>query len=419
MKSPPPSAAPVTLRDLILERNRFAILLFELTWGLAMPLIYHATVVPGYLRHLGVANLWIGLVPSIHTGIYAVIQPYAAYVFRPGPRRLGLMRAIYVLTGVGYVALGLMVLRGMPAPAAALALVLAVELLAAVTTGTGDPQYATLVVESVSTQQRGFYFGLRAVLLGAGGVVGGFLAAEALRAAAPPANFGVSFVAGGTLLILSTLSMALFRDRPAAAGSDDGSFRSYLQARVLPRVRQPEFRRFLTANVLFALSTCGFTFLGLLLKSKLSETEGLLGFLGSVFMAANLTQSWVLGVVCDRWGSRIGFALGLAVFIAGVGGCLVGTDRTFLFAAYFLASAWFPTQIVAAQDLAYRLAEDAPPAEIFSTTMVVLAPARILGPLLVGAMIDRWSYPPALLLCVALAAGALLALFAPAGRTRK
>lgn len=396
---------------MIADRNRFAILLFELTWGLAMPLMYHATMVPGYLRHLGIANVWIGLVPAIHTGIYAVIQPYAAFLLRPGPRRVLVMRLVFVLTGAGYVLLGLLILWGLPLPAAGLAAVLAVELLAAVSTGAGDPQYANLVVESVSPRQRGLFFGLRAVLLGLGGIVGGVLAAQLLRATPPPASFGASFVCGGTLLMLSTLSMGLYRDRLPQPESQTGTFGNYLQERVLPRVRHTEFRTFLAANILFTLSISGFTFVSLLLKAKLNETEGLLGFLGSLFMAANLIQSWILGVVCDRWGSRAGFVLGLSLYAMGLLGCLFGTDRGFLLAAYFFASVWFPTQIVAAQDLAYRLAEGAPPAEIFSTTMVVLAPARIVGPLLVGLAIDRWSYAPALLVCAGLAVMAALVLF--------
>ncbi len=407
-----------SLRELISHRNRFAILLFELTWGLAMPLMYHATMVPGYLRYLGIANAWIGLVPAIHTGIYAIIQPYAAFRWRPGPRRVTVMRLIYVLTGAGYVLLGLLVLRGFPLPAAGLAVVLAVELLAAVTTGAGDPQYANLVVESISPRQRGFFFGLRAVLLGVGGIVGGLLAAHLLKVAVAPSNFGASFVCGGTLLMLSTLSMALYRDRPPQPEDKNASFRGYLQERVLPRVRHTEFRTYLAASVLFTLSTSGFTFVSLLLKAKLNETEGLLGFLGSLFMAANLTQSWVLGVVCDRWGSRAGFILGLVLYTAGLLGCVFGTDRAFLLAAYFCASVWFPTQIVAAQDLAYRLAEDAPPAEIFSTTMVVLAPARIFGPLLAGAAIDRWMHGPPLLVCAGLACLAALVLVRPAAAPR-
>ena len=45
-----------------------------------------------------------------------------------------------------------------------------------------------------------------------------------------------------------------------------------------------------------------------------------------------------------------------------------------------------------------------------STMMATMAPARIAGPLLIGAAIDRWSYTPSLLVCVVCALGSLLAM---------
>ena len=59
----------------IRDRNRAAILLFELLWGLAMPLVYYSTVLPGYLRQVGVDNAWVGMAPALHMGTMAVVQP--------------------------------------------------------------------------------------------------------------------------------------------------------------------------------------------------------------------------------------------------------------------------------------------------------------------------------------------------------
>ena len=41
--------------------------------------------------------------------------------------------------------------------------------------------------------------------------------------------------------------------------------------------------------------------------------------------------------------------------------------------------------------------------------MVTMAPARICGPILVGAAVDRWDYSPALLACVLCAFASLFA----------
>lgn len=100
----------------------------------------------------------------------------------------------------------------------------------------------------------------------------------------------------------------------------------------------------------------------------------------------------------------------MVLFAAGVLGCLFIRDRTALLAAYFIAAVWFPGLIVAVTDLALRLVSSAPAAEVTAIMMVTMAPARLIGPVLIGAAIDRWSYEPALLVCVALVACALVTL---------
>jgi predicted MFS family arabinose efflux permease len=130
-----------------------------------------------------------------------------------------------------------------------------------------------------------------------------------------------------------------------------------------------------------------------------------------------MAQSWVLGHVCDRWGSRLGMALSLISFVAGLLGCLLFHDRTLLLASYFLAGTWFPAQIIAATDLALRLAKDSPATEVTATMMLAMAPARIIGPLLIGAAIDAWSYPTPVLVCAGFALAAFGVLYL--GRTRR
>lgn len=392
------------------DRNRAAILVFEFLWGLAMPLVQYSTVLPGYLRHLGVANVWIGLAPALYNGALALVQPIAAYAIPAGPRRLGRMRCIYMAGSLGYVVAGLAVLGGISSPAAGLAAALLATGLFAVTTGIGDPPYMGLVTGAVRPEQRGRFFGLRFVCLGTGGIAGGMLAEQTLLAEAAPANFGLCFLVGGLLYLLSTFSMAFYRDRtPPEPKAPDG-FRRFVADRLLARFQQPAFRAYALAVVLLGLAVGGFPFLALLLRDRLGESDQLFGLLGAIFMASNLGMSWMLGVVCDRWGARQALALGLAVYAAGVVGCLLFRDRTALLVCYFLASTWMPAQVVAATDLGLRLADGAPAAEVFATMMAVMAPARILGPVLAGAAIDRWSYTPALVACAACAAVALIAL---------
>lgn len=413
-------SAADTVRHLLLDHNRGSILAFEALWGLAMPFAAYATILPGYLKNLGVPNAWIALVPALFTGGLALTQPASAWAIRPGPRRLRIMLGSYAAGSFGYILLGLLVLAGVRHPAVGLAASLLAVAAFAVGVGLGDPQYVALVVAAVDPELRGRFFGLRAVCVGVGGVLGGCLAGWVLQLAPAPANFGWSLLLGGILYLASTLSMVGFRDRPEPITEARTSFAAFMRERVLPRIRSVEFRAFLVAVVFFALAVCGFPFLSLLLKERLHASDRIYGLLGGLFMGCTLVMSWVLGCVCDRWGSRRGFQLSLFCYALGVTGCLTLRHPGMLLVAYVLASVWLPGSMIPMTDLSLRLAvphdHRAGAAEITATMMVVMAPAKLLGPVLVGAGIDHWGYIPALGFCVlcALAAAGVLSVGARA-----
>jgi len=406
---------PVTSTDsfkhLVLHRNRAAILAFEFLWGLAMPFVSVMVLIPGYLKYLGVDNVWIGLAPSIHMGAIALIQPFSAYVIRPGARRLKQMRTLYMTGSGGFVLLGLLVLYGIHAPLFGLCATLVAVGLFAVGAGAGDPHYMEIVVASVSLQQRGRYFGLRAVCLGLGGILGGALTGVLLHFAATPLDFGYCFLAGGLLFGGSTLVLLFYRDDPAPGAARHGSFGDFLRERIVPLVRREQFRWYLISISCFALAACGLPFLPLLIKEKLGATNAIYGWLGGLAMGSTLIMPWMLGIICDRWGSRRGFVMVLFLYTIGVLGCLFLDGYIALFISYLLASIWLPGSIVSMTNLALKLAPDVPTSEVFSTKMVAMAPVQIIGPVLIGAMIDDWSYGPALWTCLACVVLSLLALW--------
>jgi MFS family permease len=377
-----------------------------------MPFVYVSTVLPGYLKHLEVANVWIGLAPALHNGVIALIQPFSAFAIPPGVRRLRRMAILYLCGGLAYAALGGFVLAGIPGAMLGLVVTLLAELLFSAAVGAGDPHYMQLVVHATTPASRGRFFGLRAVFLGLGGILGGEAAARVLRAGTAPANFGWCFLVGGLAYLVSVSAILFYRETShAETPPARGNFREFVSERMLGYARQEDFRAYLIAVVLFSVAACGFPFLSLLLQERLGASDHLFGTLGALFMGCNLVMSWLLGAVCDRWGSRRGFALTLCLYALGVLGCLTLHDRYLLYAAYLLASVWMPGQLVAVTDLALRLASRSAPSDVTATMMVAMAPARIIGPVLVGAAIDQWSYGPALGGCVVAAGAALVALW--------
>ncbi len=405
----------VSLRELVLDRNRACILLFEFLWGVAIPFVYHQTVVPGFLQSLGVAATWVGLGPAMHNGLLAVVQPISAYRFRPGVRRARALRIVYSFVGLAYLGLGGIVWTQRPEPGVAFALTMGALALAATATGVGDPCYQNLVVESIPDGTRGRFFAMRLAFVGLGGLIGGQFAEAALRGSRDQAGYAMSFMLGGVLILTSTFSLAPFLDGEVEERPRAVSFLEHLSGRVGPLLKDRAFRGFLISVLLFALSVTVFPFLALLVRSRLNEGPGILGVLGGLAMGANLVMSGVLGVVSDRRGPRAAFGLGLLCVGLGVLGCLVATERAALYLCYFFAACFMPAQMVGATNLALRLAERVPgnisPAETTSVMMAISTPVRILGPILSGAILQAAPGPTVYILSITLAGCSVAALF--------
>ena len=405
------TASAASLKQLVLHRNRASILAFEFLWGVAMPFVSVMVLIPGYLKYLRVDNVWIGLAPAINMGAIALIQPFSTYVIRPGMHRLRQMRTLYSAGASGFVLLGLLILYGVHSPTLGLVATLMAIGLFAVAAGAGDPHYMEIVVASVSLKQRGRYFGLRALCLGLGGIAGGALTGVLLYYTSTPLDFGYCFLAGGLLFAGSTLAWLFYRDTPTPAIEQHASFRVFLGERILPLVRREQFRWYLISISCFALASCGLPFLPLLIKEKLGASNDIYGWLGGLAMGSNLILPWMLGTICDRWGSRRGFMTVLFLYTIGVLGCLFLDGYIALFISYLLASIWLPGSIVSMTNLALKIAPDVPTSEVFSTKMVAMAPVQIIGPILVGAAIDHWSYGPALWACLGCVVLSLIALW--------
>ncbi|MBM3947521.1 MAG: MFS transporter, partial [SAR202 cluster bacterium] len=338
--------------------------------------------------------------PAIHSGITALIQPYSAYAFRPGPHRSVWLRNMYASGSVAYIALGAAVLAGFLSGTTAVVFTLLTALVFAITVGLADPHYMDLVAEAAPADLRGRFFGLRVIFLGLGGVVGGELAEWVLGAAAPPQNFGASLCVGGVLYVLCTQALRRFQDPPVPTPEPlpAGSFSRYLGGSLGPLALHPRFRGLLGSFVCFALAVAVFPFLANFVRDRLGAEAGVLGTLGGLVMAGNVVLAGPLGQACDRFGSRATLAGVLVCYGAALLLCVTLTDRFSLYAAYFLASIWMPGLFVPATKLVMELgaadeANPVSPAESTALMMAAMAPSRILGPVAAGFALDR--VPPA------------------------
>lgn len=128
-------------KSLVGERNRAVILGFEFFWGAAMTCVALMTLLPGYFDFLGVSKIWIGALPALKCAVTVVAQPWSIYRIRPGWRRLRNMRLAYTFCGLGYVVLGVLVMRGWMPPALAVFATLLAVMIFSIAISVADPHY--------------------------------------------------------------------------------------------------------------------------------------------------------------------------------------------------------------------------------------------------------------------------------------
>lgn len=393
------------------RRNRSLILGFELIWGTGLPFLQSTTTLPGYLASLGASGFLIGLVPAVFAGGIAIVQPLSLYLIRPGPNRFRNFLWAYRLGICCYLAMAASALF-LPAGATStrITLFFVCYLGYVLLAGAGDPHYVAVIVESVPKRERGWFFGLRQICFGLGGIVGGAFAVYALRALPAPANFGLSILIGAVLLMLATAWFSQFR---YVAQADPGKRPPLLSCLVdvahLAR-RRRSFLIFCVVTALFVLAQGPFAFLALYIKESLRAGDGLYGKLGFLTMASSLVFAFLLGRIGDRLGHRRTLMAGFFLYALGLVVALAGTSPSPLLAAYFLAAICGPAWAISGFNLGFECSDEPDPARVYAGVSLVSAPLRIIGPPAAGAAVDHWGCSAVLTAAAGLALAALLLL---------
>ena len=308
MRTTHPSPAPRSSAGVIrknLPRNVAGILLFELTWGLGIPLGLFASMAPAYLNALGSSKSFIGLANSLWT--FLVPLQLLGSRLASGKRRVRTWSMLYMgATGIRLVYdVFAVFVPGIWTPASAAGFFLLA------CTGyiglyiTGQTIYTGIVTDNIPERRRGWLFGMRMLCMGAGGIGMGFLASWILQRWASPFNYRVSFLIGDSIWTLSTLFSLVLRDRPhpPAEPAAVGYLRS-LVAKLRVLLSNPNYRIFIFFHGLnmLALAFCGF--IVPYARERLGVSDQLIAWLSVLFLASGAIFGVLLGRLADKVGYR-------------------------------------------------------------------------------------------------------------------
>ncbi len=240
-------------------RNLLFLHLFNFLWSVGSPMVLGSTMIVSFFDHLGSPPIVIGSIQAcMSLPVLVQFLPRLARLRTGGARRR--MAAVYVASGVSFLAFGAVASSSARNPAHFIPLLLGMYFLTYCLLQLGAILYLDYLGRSLPADRIGRFYGLNGVLMAAGALAGTAAASRLLRVAAFPLDYGVLFLVAGALFVVSSL-FSLFT-RPLQAiepRAVEPGVRAY-GALLAGLLRRPAVRRTVALVVLVDLNLVGYGF---------------------------------------------------------------------------------------------------------------------------------------------------------------
>lgn len=367
------------------------------------------TVLPSFVALLTSSTLAVGLMATIEGVGEVVPQMFTAYLIEDRPRKKPYLLAIITIRWVSWAILAFLTFSfGATQPSLVLAVLIGLFGLFSMAGGMGTVIYADIFSKAIPARRRGRFTGLRQLFgyvlaIGAGYVVKLILGDPGRFPF--PANYALIFALSAGGLFIAFTGFALIREPVYPVQRMSPSLGHMLRRAVVLARRNPNFRRLLAARGLTTAVLALSPFYVVYAQGKVGVDPGMVGLYLSAQMAGAALSNLAWGWLGDRYGNKAviaGTALtgGLAPLLS----LLAPYTTPLLFLPVFACLG----ATISGMRLGYsNFILEMAPVELRPTCVALLntllAPVALF-PLIVGGLIQAWSYPALLALGTALMA---------------
>lgn len=311
---------PVPVRpeaEVIAERDRnyrwnFSVNLGDVSsFWFGLSFISSATIVPLYISKLSASPIWIGLAAVLAQGAWYLPQLFTANFVEQLPRK----KAMVVNLGLFTERLPLWIIC--LSPLAALkspALALFIFFLGYAWHGLGAGLVATswqdLLARCFPVHRRGRFMGLSFFVGSLIGVGAAGISAKLLADLPYPTSFFYSFAIAALAITVSWFFLAMTREPVEPVSEPPQSNRQFWQELPVIVRRDENYRHFLLARLLLALSNMGLGFITVAAIRRWAVADGTVGGYTAVFMAGQLIGTIILGLLADKHGHKLSLEIG-------------------------------------------------------------------------------------------------------------
>lgn len=371
--------------------NVGAHLLYGLLGTTGWRLITAPTFVPDYLFRLGGSNTAVGAL-LFAGGVARFASPLVGAA-RVAHRPLVKRTAIRIGTGMRIQVLGMALAAIFLPPGPNLAVFAMFYCGFNLLNGLQGVVFGLLMAKVIPIGRRGRFIGVRDFAGGATAALVAWFAASALADVPFPRSHGFTYLVAFAFTSLGLVCFAAIREPRSPVVADERSLRATLaDVRTILR-RDSTLAWYCAARGLGALGLMAAPFLIVAIGGGAAHDARELGRATVAFFAASTAANLLWGTLADRAGFRFVFLMGSLVWIGALGWALVAPPSPATTVPMFLMVGAAQSGIqMASINLVYELAEHGELGIRIALVNAVGEAFGALGPLVGGAIADRWSY---------------------------
>ncbi len=385
------------------KRNFMLLVIDGATFAFAVSLLSETTIIPAFVAALTGSSLLVGLVSATFAIGRYLPQLVGAHLVMGRARRKPLFLVIVVAERLGILAIAVSATLIDVLPNSAVLLIFFLSFgLYAITTGLIGPVYGDFVAKAL-TKARGWFFGTVQLLGGILGFAAAIWAESILKAQGFPEGNQTLFWTSFALSMLSVAFVVALKEEPYPHVQPRPPFSNTL--RQIPKILKADgnFRRFLSARALMALSTLGIGFVvvdGLV--DWISPSD--VAVLAAVFILSQAVIGFFLGMVGNYWGWRIVVVTGGVLIALGMAGAMVAQSLLAYIAVFVALGGANAVTVIGDPNMSIEMASTSRTGLYIGTTSTLLAPFFIFGPLIAGVLVPVVGYNAIFLSALVLAA---------------
>lgn len=370
------------------------------------------TIFPIFLKELGASTLAIGSIFALWTIGSNIPAAFMAQrlkkqaMFRAPMIKWGFYHRLMILI-CGVVAL--LVVGRIPTAVEVILFLLLLFLTAVFGSISGVPWFQ-VYTKTVPIKLRGRLIGLRQLIGGAAGALGGYVVGITIQLFSFPLNFSLLFFIGFGILMASWYYLARVEEQPAREKDRniDTSIHFIADAKRILKSNK-NFRHYLFADALILMSLSSVSFYSIFGIEKFSLSPSYGGTFSAIYMATSIVSNIIFGFSGDYYGHKVNI-MGIALCSLSAAVIAILSPNVFIygFVFSFLACA-IQTQVISRMPFVAELCTERERPLYVGITNTLTAPSMLLG-ILFGWSIHYIGYTTVFVIAALLAGGAFVVL---------